>query len=246
MTARLMTPGKSRPGARLRAVVLAGLALGVLGAAPAMAHVTVSADQPTSGSYAVLTFSVPHGCEGSSTTRVSIQVPEGINAVTPTRNGFWAVDKVMADLDTPIEDSHGNEITERVAEVVYTAEDPLPDGYRDAFELSLQIPTQAAGTTLVFPTVQTCEQGEAAWIQVPADGQDPDELELPAPTIEVADATAEEPPAVDESPTDEPDASATDGADDPGLLPWVITSLVVGVLGLVAGGAAWLRGRPRA
>ena len=35
----------------------------------------------------------------------------------------------------------------------------------------------------MFPTIQTCEQGEAAWIEVPADGQDGDELELPAPAF---------------------------------------------------------------
>lgn len=242
MTPRMKATRRTRSRGRASAVVLAGLALGVVSAAPAMAHVTVSADQPHAGSYAVLTFSVPHGCEGSSTTKVSIQVPEGINAVTPTRNGLWEVDKQMADLDTPIEDSHGNQITERVAEVVYTTDDPLPDGYRDAFELSLQLPVEAAGTTVAFPTVQTCEQGEAAWVQVPADGQDPDELELPAPTIEV-DAAVDE----DADPrADEPVDDVGGGTDDLDLLPWVISSLVVGVLGLAVGGAAWLRGRPRA
>ncbi len=73
-------------------------------------------------------------------------------------------------LDEPITGSHGEEITERVAQVVYTAKTPLPDGQRDAFELSLQIPEDAAGQTLAFPTIQTCEQGETAWTEIPADG----------------------------------------------------------------------------
>ena len=239
--------------ATLGTALLGGLALGVVGVVPAMAHVTVSADEATAGSYAVLTFSVPHGCEGSSTTRVSIQVPDGINAVTPTRNAPWEVDKVMEDLETPIEDSHGTEVTERVAEVVYTTEDPLPEGYRDAFELSLQLPEEWAETTVPFPTVQTCEEGEAAWVQVPADGQEPDELELPAPALEVGAAQdggehprSEEEQAEPEEGQAGSEEAAADTSDGSNLLPWVIISLVFGAAGLLAGGAAWLRGRPGA
>ena len=48
-----------------------------LGAAPAFAHVTVSPSVATAGSYTVLTVSVPHGCDGSPTTKVSIKIPDG-------------------------------------------------------------------------------------------------------------------------------------------------------------------------
>ena len=62
---------------------------------------------------------------------------------------------------------------------MYTAITPLPDGYRDVFELAVNIPADAAGTRLYFPTIQTCEVGETAWIELPAEGQDPEELEHP-------------------------------------------------------------------
>ena len=101
--------------------------------------------------------------------------------VTPTVNQGWDEEKVMADLNPPVTDSHGNQLTQRVSEVVYTAKAPLPADLRDVFELSLQLPDAAAGQTLTFPAVQTCEQGEAAWVQVPAAGQDPEELETPPP-----------------------------------------------------------------
>ena len=42
----------------------------------------------------------------------------------------------------------------------------------------------------MFPTIQTCEQGEAAWIQVAEDGASEADLELPAPAFVV---TAAEP-----------------------------------------------------
>ena len=136
----------SRTLARLCAVpvTIGAIVLGV--AAPASAHVTISASTTAAGAFTVLTVSVPHGCDGSSTTEVAIQIPEQINAVTPTRNPLWEVDKQVEQLDPPVTDAHGNEITERVATVTYTATTPLPEGYRDAFELSLQLPDQEGET----------------------------------------------------------------------------------------------------
>lgn len=225
------------------AAALGALALTLGGAAAAQAHVGASANTNEAGAYAIVTVSVPHGCDASATTKVAIQIPDGINAVTPTRNSFYTVEKTMEQLETPITDSHGNEVTERVAEVVYTASTPLPADQRDVFELSLQLPEDAAGETLYFPTVQTCEQGESAWVQIPADGQDPHELELPSPAVEVVaasetghgDEAAEETSATEES--------VQGGTDQ---TPLVVTSLIVGGLGLIAGVIALIRGRKQA
>ena len=156
-------------------------------AAPASAHVTVTPSTTAAGAFAVLEFSVGHGCEDSPTTELTIQMPAGINSVSPTRNALWQVEKETEQLDPPVTDAHGNEITERVASVTYTADTPLPDGYRDTFELSLQLP-EAEGDTLRVPTIQTCEQGESAWIEVPQDGQDVEELDLPAPSFVISEA----------------------------------------------------------
>src|SRR5918997_1244424 len=107
--------------ARLCAMPLA-LGAVVLGlAAPAGAHVTITASTTAAGAFTVLTVSVPHGCDGSATTEVTVQIPEGINAVTPTRNALWEVEKQTEQLDPPVTDAHGNEISERVATVTYTA-----------------------------------------------------------------------------------------------------------------------------
>ena len=77
---------KMRMTARLLAVPAAA-ALVTLGlAAPASAHVTITPEATAAGSFTVVTMSVPHGCEGSPTTKVAIQIPEDILAVTPTRN----------------------------------------------------------------------------------------------------------------------------------------------------------------
>ncbi len=219
--------------ARLGAVPLAlgAVVLGV--AAPASAHVSITASTTAAGAFTVLTISVPHGCDGSATTEIAIQIPEEVNAVTPTRNPLWEVDKQVEQLDPPVTDAHGNEITERVATVTYTARTPLPDGYRDAFELSLQLP-EAEGTTLVFPTIQTCEEGESAWIEVPEEAQSADDLELPAPSVTITAAEG------DAHGSDEP--AEDDGDDGTDLGGW---GLGVGVLGVVLGSAAVVLARRR-
>ena len=238
----------------LRAVGAAALTTGivVVGAGAAAAHVTVIPDTTDAGAYALLTFGVPHGCGDSPTTKVSIQVPEQVVTVTPTVNPGWDVEKVMADLAEPVDDGHGGQYTERVAEVVYTAKTPLPDGYRDALVLSLKLP-DAAGETLVFPTVQECAEGESAWVQVPADGEDGHDLELPAPLFELTTAGGEghddAEPVADDADVAASDGSAADGAaagsdGAPAALTWA--ALVLAAAGLVLGALGFVRSRPRA
>ncbi|HET9422454.1 MAG TPA: YcnI family protein [Nocardioides sp.] len=212
-------------------------------AAPASAHVTVTPSDTGAGAFVVLTFSVPHGCEGSPTTGITIQIPEQILSVTPTRNPLYEVEKTMVQLDEPIEDSHGNSVTERVGDVTYTADTPLPDGERDAFELSLQLP-DAAGETLAFPVIQQCEKGETAWVETPAEGQDPEELERPAPSVTITEATGDEHGAAETVTEEEPKADAADDSDDSDDGNGVaIAGLVVGAVGIIVAGTALARTR---
>jgi periplasmic copper chaperone A len=239
----------------LRTTATAALAAGlvVAGATAASAHVTVTPSTTTADAYTVLTFSVPHGCGESSTTEVAIQVPEQIVAVTPTVNPGWDVRKVMKDLEVPVDDGHGGQYTERVSEIVYTARTPLPHDYRDTFELSLKLP-DAAGETLDFPTVQTCEEGETAWVQIPAEGQSADDLESPAPSFALtaaaatavggveaeAEEMAAEEAAQDDSSAEAASEAALEDAATP-VVSWV--ALALGAAGLVLGGLALARSR---
>lgn len=240
---------RTAPAVRLGAVVAAAglVTLGV--AAPASAHVSVSASESGAGSYSVLTFSVPHGCDGAATTEVAIQVPEGINSVTPTRNSFYEVEKTLQKLDPPVADAHGNEITERVASIVYTAQSPLPEGQRDTFELSFQVP-DLAGETLAFPTIQTCEKGRTGWVEVAEEGDDA-ELEHPAPAFEVLPAAEEGDGhgAPAEDAHDDSDSAGSENAEisddsDSNAVGWA--GLGLGALGAVAGGTALVRTRKHA
>ena len=233
-------------------LILAGAA--VVGSGVASAHVTIQEDSVVAGEFAVVTIAVPHGCEGSPTTEVRIQMPETIPAVTPTINAGWDVEKVMETLAEPIQGEHG-EITERVSEVVYTAKTPLPDGYRDTFALSIKVPEDASGL-MFFPTVQICEVGESGWIETPAEGQDPFELEKPSPFVNVvaatdsADAatdgdTVADGESADEATTDivVDEVSAQSASDDDAGNSLAIAALVVGLLALGTGAVAIVRTR---
>lgn len=224
------------------------MALGTAGVASA--HVGVSGTSDAAGSSTVLTFSASHGCEGSPTTAFAIQIPESISAATPTANPNWTVEKVMEQLAEPITDSHGNEVTERVAEIVYTAKEPLADGIRDAFQVSVTLPEDAAGETLAFPTVQSCIEGENAWIELAAEGQDPHDLDAPAPTLLVTEAAAEHGHGHAEESADSADAEAAatqETASDAGpSLALAIAALIAGSLGLIVGIVALVRGRAKA
>ncbi len=217
-----------------------------LAVAPASAHVTVTPSTTAAGSYAVLTFSAGHGCDDSPTTTIAIDLPEEIYAVTPTRNPFWTVEKVMEQLDEPITDAHGNEITERVDQVVYTARTPLPDGQRDTFELSLQLP-DAEGETLAFPVVQTCEEGENPWTEVAAEDQDAEELEFPAPLVTITaaegDGHGHDPGSDAGSDAGSDEESEEDDNEDGDGNGLALAGLGAGIAGIVVGGTALARSR---
>lgn len=242
-----------RTFARLGALPAATAAIALSVVAPASAHVGATATDASAGAYTVATFSVPHGCEESPTTKIEIQVPESVLSVTPTRNPYYDVRASITELDEPTTDAHGNEVTERTSSITYTARTPLPDGQRDTFELSFQVP-DAAGEVLAFPTIQTCEKGRTDWIEVAAEGQDAEELEHPAPAFEILPASGEDHHGSASGAEQEAD-EATEGAageagatadeadsDSSAALGWA--GLAAGLVGLAAGGLALARTRP--
>lgn len=142
----------------------AGTALALGAALPASAHITVSASSTAAGSYSLLSFSLPHGCDGSPTTSIAISLPEQILAATPTVVAGWEVEKVTEPLASTESDAHGEEVSERVMRVVYTSTTGgLAEGYRAQFDVQVRLPDLDAGTELGFPVLQSCADGEERW-----------------------------------------------------------------------------------
>lgn len=228
----------STPVCATTTLVAAGL-LALSAPLAASAHVDVQPTSTAAGSYSLLTFAVGHGCEGSPTTGILIDIPESITSVTPTINPGWRIDKVTDDLAAPRADGEAGSAATRVSQVRYTADTPLADGLRTTFELSVQLPADAAGQTLAFPVLQTCEVGETDWSEAAVEGEE--EPAHPAPSILVTAATAQsghghgaavaaDPAATDHTMQTTGTASSTDD-----VLARVLGSggLVVGAVGLV-------------
>ncbi len=210
---------------RYRPAALAALAAALAVVPPAAAHVTVSPGEATADSYALLDFTVPHGCEESPTTSIAVRIPEGINAATPEAVPGWTVAKRMQTLDPPLDDGHGGVIAERVDTVTWTG-GPLAVDQLTQFGLSVRLP-DAPGETLAFPVVQTCEEGETGWIEVAAEGEDPDALEHPAPLVALLPAGAEGAAADSESSVSEGRVNVALGLG--------VGGLVLGAIGLGVG-----------
>lgn len=208
---------------RIARLTAAGLAAGTalaLATAPlaASAHVTVTPSGTAAGTSSVLTFAFGHGCDGSPTTALTIDIPESIMAVAPTLHPNWTIEKVTEG--------------DRIAQIVYTAITPVEEGYRDAIELSVRLPEGAAGDTLVFPVLQTCAAGETNWNELAEEGAA--EPEHPAPAILVTAATGAEHGHGAASEAPEPtDAAASAGSEDVVARALGIGGLVVGVVGIV-------------
>ena len=66
-------------------------AVAVLVTSPALAHVSLETKQATIGSSYKAVFAVPHGCAGSATTKIRVQIPEGVIAAKPMPKNGWNV-----------------------------------------------------------------------------------------------------------------------------------------------------------
>lgn len=216
-------------------------ALLLAAAGGAAAHVGVTPDKTSANSYALLTFVVPHGCAESGTTEVAITLPAELNDAQPTVNPNWTVEKVTEQLAEPKKLADGTSITKRTSRVIYTAKTPLEHQLRDTLVLAVKLP-DAAGATLYFPTLQTCEAGQTDWSEIAQDGQDPHTLKSPAPSVTVTEAAGAAGHGTEHAAA-AADGGADGGADD-GADARSWAGLAAGVAGVALGGTAFLRSTP--
>lgn len=224
------------------------LALALLAPAAAQAHVTLQPDEAAAGAYTVLDVRVPNESDSAATTKVAVRFPAGFGSASYQPVPGWSVQVVNAKLPEPIETDDGP-MTEGVREVVFSGGEIAPGQFQD-FPLSLQVPGKA-GEELTFKAVQTYDDGEVVhWIGGP-------ESEHPAPQVLVTAAAADhhgggEGEASEEASSETTAAAAggsggaSDSDDDGGSSDGLaIAALVVGALGLAAGGTALVISRRR-
>jgi uncharacterized protein YcnI len=161
---------------------------GLLATGLAAAHVVLEVPNALAGSSYRATFRVGHGCEGSATTGITVQLPAGFAGAKPMPKPGWTLSTTLAKLDTPYV-SHGKTVVEDVTTVSWTANGPeyaLPDAWYDEFVLRGGLPAKAG--PLWFKVLQTCEKGRNDWLQIPATGIFTTGLKAPAVLLEVVEA----------------------------------------------------------
>ena len=149
--------------------IIVGAAV-VLAASAAHAHVTVESKQVAVGSYYKAVFAVPHGCAGSPTVRLRVQIPEGVIGVKPMPKPGWTLETVKGKYATEY-DFHGSKVSEGVKEVVWSGGKLADDNYDEFVAATYLTTALKPNTMLYFPVVQECEQGVSRWIDLPKDGQ---------------------------------------------------------------------------
>ncbi|MFT4120945.1 YcnI family protein [Bradyrhizobium sp.] len=154
-------------------------------ASPAAAHITLETKQATVGASYKAVFAVPHGCAGSPTVKVRVQIPEGVIAVKPMPKAGWNVDVVEGKYASEY-DYHGNKLSSGAKEVVWSG-GKLSDKNYDEFVMhTVLTDTLKPNTTLYFPVVQECETGVSRWIEIPPEGAGHSpESKSPAPGVKL-------------------------------------------------------------
>jgi uncharacterized protein YcnI len=129
-------------------------------------------------------FRVPHGCAGSTTTAIRVQIPEGYVGVKPMPKPGWTLHMVKGKYAKTYK-PYGHAISEGITEIDWTGGN-LPDDNYDEFVMSGYLADSLpTGEKLYFPVVQECEKGVNRWIEKPAEGADPDSVEHPAPAVKL-------------------------------------------------------------
>jgi uncharacterized protein YcnI len=223
----------------LRIHVAFAIAVAALVAAPAAtAHVTLNPGEWEAGSFARFAVRVPNERPNADTTEITVRFPENVISASFQPVPGWTRTVEMAQLDEPIEEEGEEPITERIASVTWAGGTIRPGEFQE-FGVSFQVPEEAMGEDLMFPSLQTYSNGEVVrWI-------DPDpEAESPAPRVMVLPPAEEQGGGAATTTTEAEEgetaeaapAAAPDDDDDGSGLATV--ALVLGVAGLVAGVAA--------
>lgn len=155
----------------------------MLGASMAQAHVVLEQKSAVAGSYYKATFMVGHGCGGSPTTGIEIEMPEPLAVVKPMPKPGWTIIAQSAPAPAGLS-LHGRTVTEVLTRVSWKG-GPLDDARYDEFVLLLQLPKREG--PLYFRVSQQCVHGRNDWVDVPVAGQT-GRLKMPAAVLELRPA----------------------------------------------------------
>ncbi len=147
----------------------------------AQAHVVLDQKTAVASSYYRAAFRVGHGCDGSSTTAITVRLPAGIRGAKPAPKTGWSIERKVEKLATPYV-SHGKSVTEGVTEITWRG-GPLADEHFDEFVMQMQLPTTTG--PIWFKVLQQCEKGQIDWAEIPAQGTSTKGMKAPPALLEI-------------------------------------------------------------
>lgn len=155
-------------------------------AAPASAHVTLAKSQAQVGARYQAVLRVPHGCQGSATIGLRVQIPEGFIGVKPQPKPGWTLEVVRGDYTQP-HSLFGNPVASGVREIRWSGGPLLDEHYDEFVFVGYASGELTPGSVLYFPVVQECEQGVSRWIDRPTPDSPPakDHSDAPAPALKL-------------------------------------------------------------
>jgi uncharacterized protein YcnI len=230
-----------------RVALAAAAALALLVPAAAQAHVSLHPNEVPTGSFATLDIRVPNEMEKANTVKLAVQVPPGFLDISTEYMPGWTSKVLTSKLAKPVQTDDG-EVTEQVREIIWTgdgSQGKIPPGQFLNFPISTEVPGKA-GEELTFKVLQYYDNGEVVrWIGGP-------DSEEPAPKIDVTTAggvlqdvagSETAPPSPSAAPSESSEFSGSSSTSDSASKGLGVAALIVGALGLIAGGAALIRSR---
>lgn len=153
---------------RSRTAAFGAACIVVLGAAPALAHVTVKPSEAIAGGFQTFVVQVPNERDDASTVKVQVEFPPVFASVSFQDKEGWKRKVKTVQFDEPIE-AFGEEVTEGVGQVTWSGGEIEP-GEFETFAFSVGPLPEGE---IVFPALQTYDSGEVVrWIG-PADADAP-------------------------------------------------------------------------
>lgn len=167
-----------------------GALLALVQSPTASAHVVLAQKTAPAGTYYRAQFMVGHGCQGSPTVSLQVDIPDGVPVVRPQPKAGWTLSYQSGPLAEPAM-VHGKPKTEGIRRVTWSG-GPLPDEQYEEFGMMLFLSKPGR---LHFRVLQTCESGANDWAAVPVEGGP--RPALPAATLDVlpAEGATVAPPA---------------------------------------------------
>jgi periplasmic copper chaperone A len=231
---------------RTKTALACALCTALLVPTAAQAHISLHPNTIPAGAFVTLNVRVPGEQAGAYAYEIDMLVPPGFTEIDTQNVPGWSVREIMTKLARPLQTPEGP-ISEEVSQIIWTGDRStlgrLENGQFIQFPLSIAMPSNLAGQSLAFKTIQHYSNGKVIhWIGPPS-------AEYPAPTINITAkggvieevAGAEAGPAPGQTPSGQGSAATgaapvsvvrSSGGASKGL---GIAALILGALGLAVG-----------